>query len=131
MNIFEQASRLALRFPSPKGDLTVEQLWAMPLQSKSGFDLDTLAKATSRALRDQEDDSFVTPKKANPELSLRMELIKHVIAAKMADNAAKAEEAKKATKRQQLLAALDAKESEAIHSLTPDQIRQQLAELEG
>lgn len=131
MNIFEQACRTKLRFPSPKGDLMVEQLWDMPLQSKSGFDLDTLAKATSRALRDQEDDSFVAPKKANPELSLRMELIKHIIAAKMAENAAKAEQAQKAVKRQQLLAALEAKENEAIHALSADQLRQQLADLDS
>ena len=48
MSIFEQASRLKLRFASVKGELTIEHLWGLPLQSKTSFDLDTVAKAVAR-----------------------------------------------------------------------------------
>ena len=44
-NIFELATRKALRFGTERGPVTVEQLWQMPLQSKNLFDLDNVAKA--------------------------------------------------------------------------------------
>ena len=50
INIFEQASRAKLRFDSVKGQLVTEQLWDLPLQSKTNFDLDTVAKGISGAL---------------------------------------------------------------------------------
>ena len=37
MNIFEYATRAKLRFASSRGDLTVEQLWDVPLRSTDGF----------------------------------------------------------------------------------------------
>ena len=36
MNIFEQATRQAFRFESPKGFLTVEDLWNLPLTNNTG-----------------------------------------------------------------------------------------------
>ncbi|MBK8653178.1 MAG: hypothetical protein IPN20_04580 [Haliscomenobacter sp.] len=46
MNIFEQATRQAFRFESPKGFLTVEDLWNLPLISNTGrANLDDIAKA--------------------------------------------------------------------------------------
>jgi hypothetical protein len=51
MNIFEQATRRAIRFESAKGDLSVEQLWDLPLQSRNQFDLDTVAKTVNRQLK--------------------------------------------------------------------------------
>lgn len=131
MNIFERATRTKIRFPSSKGDLSIEQLWDMPLQSRTGFDLDSLAKATAKALREQEDDSFVKPKATNPDLTLRMELVKHIIEVKLAEEAARAERAEKQAKRQKLLEALNAKENEAINSLSADEIRKQLEALDN
>ena len=42
MNLFEIASRKKLRIPTTKGDLTVEQLWDLPLKS-TGLSLDKIA----------------------------------------------------------------------------------------
>jgi hypothetical protein len=43
-NLFERATRLKLRFSTNKNEITVEDLWELPLQSKTGFDLDNVAK---------------------------------------------------------------------------------------
>ena len=37
MNIFEQAARQAFRFESPKGFLTVEDLWNLPLTQRNSL----------------------------------------------------------------------------------------------
>ena len=39
-DIFKQATKLKLRFSSVRGDLTVEDLWDLPLTSKSNLSLD-------------------------------------------------------------------------------------------
>lgn len=133
MNIFEQASRQKLRFASAKGELTVEQLWDLPLTAKGQFDLDFLARTINRELKAQAEESFVTTR-ANPakaKLELALELVKHVIAAKIEEaNAARKARDNKA-ERDRLLSILGQKEDAALLELTPEQIRARLAELEG
>ena len=52
MNIFEQASRLKLTFSTNKGQLSVEHLWDLSLDS-----LDTLAKGVNRELKASEEEA--------------------------------------------------------------------------
>lgn len=131
MSIFEQASRQKLRFPSLKGELTVEQLWDLPLQSKSGFDLDTIAKSVSRDLKAVTEESFVIETSpANTTLVLKLDLMKHIIAVRLAENAAAVNRAARAAERQKLLGVLADKQDESLKALTPEQIQQRLAELD-
>jgi dTDP-4-dehydrorhamnose reductase len=132
MNIFEQASRQQLRFPSDRGVLTVEQLWTLPLQSKSGFDLDTIAKAVNKTLKDNAEESFVaTVSPANTTATLALDILKHIIAVKLDENAKARTALERKAKREQLLGILAGKETDALQALTPDEIRKQLAELEA
>ena len=81
MNLFEIASRKAYRFASLKGELTVEQLWQLPLTSRGGTDLDTLAKGIFKDLKATEEESFVSVN-TNPrrgDLENKLEIIKHII----------------------------------------------------
>lgn len=131
MSIFEQASRQKLRFPSLKGELTVEQLWDLPLQSKSGFDLDTIAKSVSRDLKAVTEESFVIETSpANTTLVLKLDLMKHIIAVRLAENAAAVNRAARAAERQKLLGVLADKQDESLKALTPAEIQQRLAELD-
>lgn len=130
-SIFELAARQKLRFTSIRGDLTTEQLWDLPLQSKSGFDLDSVAKTTNAALKNCTEESFVkttsNPQKAKYELM--MEVIKHIIATRVAEfEALRTAEARKA-ERERLLNALTVKEEAALQNLTPEQIRERLLAL--
>lgn len=132
MNIFEYASKTKLRFVTPRGDVTVEQLWDMPLQARDLFDLDTVAKGVSKALKGFDEESFV---KAKPTALLRrfevsLEVVKHIIAYKLEQADQQVKRAARNEKRELLIAALADKEGEAIKGLTAEQIKAQLRELD-
>jgi hypothetical protein len=131
MNIFEQASRKGLRFSTTRGQIQTDELWSIPLQHKSGFDLDNIAKDHNAALKSVTDESFVVtadhPMKA--ELTLKMEIIKHIIAVKLEERKSAVEAAAKAEQRQKLLAVLEKKQDAALEDLTPEQIQAKLDEL--
>ena len=58
MNIFEEASRLKLRFVTAVGGCTVEALWDLPFKSKVNANLDDVAKTVSRAIKNSGEESF-------------------------------------------------------------------------
>ncbi len=127
-NIFETASRQAVRFVSNRGELTTEQLWDLPLQSKSGFDLDSVAKAVNMALKATTEESFVATAR-NPMkegLELKLEIVKHIIAIRIQENADKQAAAGRAAEREKLLGILGEKQDEALKNLTPDEIQARL-----
>src|SRR4051812_47404695 len=108
MNIFEDATRNKLRFPSARGELTVEQLWDVPLRSKDDFNLNAVAKVSSRALKDASEESFVettrTPEHLRREAA--MEVVKYVIDAKLAEEAAAKKRAENKVEKEKLLTIL-------------------------
>lgn len=133
MNIFEQASRQKLRLPSVKGLLTAENLWDLPLQSKSGFDLDTVAKTVNSELKAQAEESFVSTN-VNPQkavLELALEVVKHVIAVRMDENEKARQRAKLLEERQKLIGLLANKQDEALKGLSEEQLKAKLAEIEA
>ncbi|MFY1687421.1 hypothetical protein [Plantactinospora sp. WMMB782] len=120
MTIFEKATREKFRYPSAKGLLTTEQLWELPLTAKSGFSLDDVAKAVNAELKAIDTESFVATETnpAKAALETKLEVVKHVIAIRIAeDQAAKAAAAKKLEK-EKLVAALGRKQDAALENLT-------------
>lgn len=133
MNIFEQASRQALRFSSNRGELNTEQLWDLPLTSRNGFDLDSVAKEVNQRLKSVTEESFVV-KTTNPEkdsLELKLEVLKHIIAAKQAEADARRNAAERAAERQKLYDILAEKQDSALKDLSVEDIQKRLAELQG
>jgi hypothetical protein len=131
INVFEQASRLKLRFQTTVGQLSVEDLWELPLQHQSRPNLDDLAKGLNRELKDvRNDESFVKPEvKGSELLELRFAIVKHIIDVKVLERDARQQQAKKAEEKQKLLALLDQKENQALESLSVDEIRARIAAL--
>lgn len=131
MNIFEQATRRAIRFESAKGDLSVEQLWDLPLQSRNQFDLDTVAKTVNRQLNAVTEESFVSVREnpAKETLSLKLEIIKHIISVKLQEAEEARNRANKASEKEKLLRLLDEKQNEALRALTPEEIQERLKAL--
>jgi len=131
MNIFEQATRRAIRFESAKGDLSVEQLWDLPLQSRNQFDLDTIAKTVNRQLNAVTEESFVSVREnpAKETLSLKLEIVKHIISVKLQEAEEARNRANKASEKEKLLRLLDEKQNEALRALTPEEIQERLKAL--
>jgi len=131
MNMFEQASKEKLRLPSPKGQLTVEQLWDLPLQSKTGFDLDQVARTVNSYLKGAAEESFVntktSPEKAQNELALN--IVKHIIAAKQEANEATRTSAAKAAEKAKLLEILADKQDESLKGLSVEEIQKRISDL--
>jgi hypothetical protein len=131
MNIFERASIEKLRFPSCKGLLATEQLWDLPLSSKTGFDLDTVAKTVNAELKNAAEESFVatTHNPAKALLELQLEVVKHIIAARLAANEQARLRSARAEERAKLTDILADKQDAALRSLTTEEIHVRLKEL--
>ena len=128
-NIFEQASRLRIRFNSPKGSLTVEDLWSLPLTSKTGkANLDDIARGLSKEIKEKAEESFVTPASGpNKALSVAFEIVKHIIAERIVERDAKADAADRAAKKQALLEAIAKAENEQLTTGTLEELKARLA----
>lgn len=133
-DIFEKATRKKLRFPSEKGDLTVEQLWDLPLtSSRSNLSLDGIARAINTDLKNLAEESFVvtTPDPRKALLELQLDILKHIIAVKLAEAESAKKSAEKAAERAKLLAALGEKEEQELTLLSKEAILARLKELES
>ena len=82
MNMFEQATRLKLRFAvGTRVNLTVENLWDLPLTNVKGEDLDHIAIELQEKLSTNE-KSFVVQQSKNKETQLnqlKFDIVKHII----------------------------------------------------
>jgi len=114
--MFEKATRQKLRFDSPKGQLTVEDLWDLPLTSGTGkANLDDVAKELFKQLKDGDDVSFVTPaQKSDATVQLKFDIVKHVIDVKVAERDVAATAAANKEKKQRILGIIAQKQTEAL-----------------
>ena len=86
-NIFEQASRKALRFQTIKGELTVEQLWQLNLD-KGEVNLYQLATELVADVnsKPQKELSFFKKKTNKNELAeLKFAIIEHIVITKVSE----------------------------------------------
>jgi len=126
MDLYKEATRLKLRFPTPKGNITLEDVWDLPLTSKTGknANLNDLAKTLNRELKNDDDEDFVRRRlRPNAELTMKFEIVKDVIAVRLAESDA-AEAAKVAKeKKAQIMALIVEKETEALKGKSLEDLR--------
>lgn len=126
-NYFKLAARRKTRFPSSRGALTAEQLYALGLA-----DLDLIARSINADIKSLTEDSFVElkPDPRKGLLTDALELVKEVIADKLADKAVAEKRQKKAELRRTLTEALARKQDEALSQASLEDIQKQLAALD-
>lgn len=131
-NIFEYATRNKLRFASIRGELSVEQLWDVPLRSRDDFNLNTIAKATNKALKEISEESFVETTKtaAHTRCEAAMETVKYVIDVKLAEETAAKTRAEKKQEKEKLLGILAEKQAGKLSELSEKELQKRIAALE-
>lgn len=124
-DIFEQASKLKLRFATSKGMQTVEDLWGLSLES-----LDTIAVAVDKQLDTAGKKSFIGKKDTtNKTLELQLEILKHIIEVKLEEKAAKAARVERNAQLAQLRELAASKSTEALAGKSLEEINKMIAEL--
>jgi hypothetical protein len=131
-NIFEYASRNKLRFQSLRGELTLEQLWDVPLRSRDGFDLNAVAKAANKAWKDLSEESFVETEKTREHVrrETALEVVKRVIETKLAEEETDKRRATNKLEREKLLAILAEKQTGKLSELSEKELQRRIAALE-
>jgi len=133
MNIFEVAARRKFRFASLQGLMMTESLFDLPLKSRSGADLDSVARDVSRKLKEETEESFVEvkPNQKRADLEVMLEIVKHVISVKVAEaDRAKAAKAR-AEERSKILDAIAHAETAELQGKSKDELLKKLAELDA
>lgn len=123
--MFEKASRKKLRFNTTRGMLTTEQLWDLPLK-----DLDQLAVARHKALKELPEMSFISAEKnlGRDDLELEFSIIKHIINVKLAELNERKVAASRAQERELLKDAIARKKIEVLENLSLEEMEKRLAE---
>jgi hypothetical protein len=134
-DLFQVASRKKFRFESPKGAISTEDLWDLPLTSNTGrANLDEIAQGLYKAVRaSAETTSFVTPttaaSAAAAELSDKLEIVKAVITVRIAErDAASAAQARK-EERQKILELIAEKKEGQLANLSLEDLEARLASI--
>lgn len=133
MELFERASRWKLRFPTPVGQLVVEDLWELPLTSNKDrvANLNDLAKALNRALKAVDEEDFVNPGlvETNRQLETAFEIVKHIIAVRLVEQEAAKKAKETRDKKQMILAVIAEKEAGSLKEKGIDELRALLESL--
>lgn len=131
-NIFEYTTRNKLRFVSIRGELSVEQLWDVPLRSRDDFNLNAIAKTTNKALKEISEESFVETTKTaeHTRREAALEVVKYVIDTKLAEEAAAKTRATKKQEKEKLLQIFAEKQDGKLSELSEKELQKRIAALE-
>lgn len=131
-SMFVTALRSKLRFQSTKGELSVEQLWELPLRGNGDFNLDSVAKATNKALNAASEESFVETKKsqAQSRLELSLDIVKYVIETKLEEEAETKRRADNKLEKEKLLKILAEKQDGKLSELSEKELQKRIRELD-
>lgn len=122
--MFEKASRLRVRFTTPQGAISVEDLWDIPLTSTTGkANLNDIAKGLNNKLKNDDEDFVAVKKPSSIYDKLSFDIVKHVIAVRISENEAMAIAKANKDKKQQILSLIASKENEALAGQSLDDLR--------
>jgi hypothetical protein len=125
-DIYKEAARLSLRFTTPKGALSVEQIWNL-----GSTDLKTSVRAARKALKvteDEDDLSFLeTETKVNKEDKLRFDILKDVYMTLRAEKDEASNKAEMKRRDQEILAIIASKKDEQLKGKSIEELEAMLS----
>ena len=124
MNIFEYATREALRFPY-KGSQSVEDLWQLSVR-----ELDSIYKTLNKQVKQSEEESLLSTKSnVDTELEVQIAIVKHIVSVKLAEKEDAEKASAKKAQKQKIMSIIAAKQDEALQNSSIDDLRKMLDEL--
>lgn len=119
MNIFKEASKIGLRFETPKGQIDVEDLWDLPLVAVPNrtekVNLDDIAKGLHAKLEGSTVKSFVTKQTAADDVTkLQFDIVIEIINDKLAEAEAASLAKQTREKKQRIMEIIERKQNSAL-----------------
>lgn len=125
MDMFEKASRLKIRFASRRGALVVDDLWDLPLT-----ELDAIYKRLNAQAKQAKEESLLDVRSDEDKiLDVSIEIVKHVVSEKLAENAVRLTESANRAKKAKLLEILESKQNAALLDLPEDKLQEMIESL--
>lgn len=132
-DMFEYASRTKIRFQSSRGNLTVEDLWDVPLRSRDDFNLNAVAKAANKAYTDATEENFVESGSGRTALQAKteaaLEIVKYVIDVKLDEERSAKRRAENKIEREKLLQILAEKQDGKLSELSEKELKKRIEAL--
>jgi hypothetical protein len=123
--MFEKAVRMKLRITTHAGHLGVEDLWDLTVEQ-----LDAAYKTLKRRVAEMDEDSLLDKPTAEDEaLKLKVAIVTHIVATKLAEAQAREDAVEREAERNRLLEILAGKEDKALQKLSRSEIRRRIDEL--
>lgn len=122
-NIFEYAVENKLRFPY-KGSVSVEDLYAL-----TTVELDSIYKTLRREVKKANEESLLETKSDDDVvLSVKIEIIKRIVAKKLAQIEARNKAARDKKQNDKILAIIAQKEDEDLHNKSVEDLKKMLVD---
>lgn len=122
--MFDQATRLKLRFNSNKGLLSVEQVWDLNLNA-----LNEMAKDLSRQVKEaaSDEEDFIGVKSAvDSQLQLRFDIVKAIIGVKLKERDESATAAERKANNQIILELIQRKKQQELEGKSVEELEKLL-----
>ena len=122
--MYKQASKLKLRFTTPKGVLSCEQLWDLSLT-----DLSNSIKAVKKILKKNDDDELAfleESKTVDVENQLRFDILKDVYLTKKRENEERQMELERKRQNQKILAIIEEKKESNLRNMSVEDLEKLL-----
>jgi len=125
-NKFIYAIRNKMRFQTPKGILSTEDLFDLSL-----IQLDSVYKGLMKQLKEKDEESLLTVQtKVDTDLQVAIDIIKYIVAEKQAAKLIAIEKAEKHNKSRLLADLIANKENEELANKSIDELKAMLAEIQ-
>lgn len=122
MDIFKESTKKGLRYNSPKGNITTEQLWDLKLA-----ELDQVAVSLDEQLEKSEKKSFIKKRTETDEvIDLQLKVVVDVIETKQADVLAKKTELDKKVHNEKIMALIQQKQENKLNDLSVEELEAML-----
>lgn len=123
LNLFEYASKNKLRF-NYRGSISTEDLWDLSLEQ-----LDVIYKGLKQESKESEEESLLTARPVNVELTNSIKLVEYIFNKKSEEMVAAKEASAKRAEKQKLLAILASKKEAELQGKSIEELEEMIASL--